>query len=192
MRHRDQTPVFPQKRRWGSLWLRFLLIGLSLVCIPQESYAVLGSDWNVRTPGGNIVHGGDRCDRYGGVCLTDFESRTVYVSHIRRWRYYTDDAGAAYVIGEREQGWFIFHEASQQTQYFSDNARWQEAQKALAFGKPETKWITPKDEAWRDYGRWFVLICLGYIAGIGVALSAVFWLGWFAFHKIVTHIKNRH
>lgn len=171
--HREQMKQQKKRHLHGykksqTLLLSVLAIGFSLLCAPQTSVALLGSDWSVKTPGGHRIYGGDCCERDGGVCLTGPENSSVYVSHIRRWRY---DAG--YVLGEREQGWFIFHEPSRQTQYFPDVLHWQETLNALQIGQSQSAWLTPKDGSWKNYGRWFVLLCLGYLAGFGIALSAV-------------------
>jgi hypothetical protein len=184
---RDVRPILSRQRRWRMLLLGVCAFSLGLLCVPQKSCAVMGSDWHVKTPGGNAIYGGDRCDGYGGVCLTDSRASTVYVSYIHRWRYYHD-----YVIGEQEQGWFIFHESTRQVQNFSDDKQWQNTLNDLQLGKPKSAWLTPKDGWWRGGGLWLVLIILGYLVVIGVGFSVLYWFTLFTIHKVIACVKNRH
>jgi len=91
------------------------VVGAYITLIPQVSLPTIGlAEWSVYTPGGNIIsHVDGWKERYGDCLRADDSDATlnpeqrqqVYVAHLKRWKYYQD-----YVIGESNQGFFIFNE----------------------------------------------------------------------------------
>ncbi|PZV06842.1 MAG: hypothetical protein DCF22_23005 [Leptolyngbya sp.] len=128
----------------------------SLTLTPQSSRASIGlAEWQVSTPGGNLILHADGWKETYGDCLKADDSdatllpsqrEQVYVSHLRRWRYYQ-----GYIAGESQTGFFLFNEVSKQVTAFSHEQALSQAIADKGLGQPKSNWLTSQDgwaEAW--------------------------------------------
>ena len=137
------------------LWMTAALV-LSLTFTSQPSRASVGfAEWQVYTPGGNLIlHADGWKETYGDCLKADDDDPTlpasqrkkVYVSHLRRWQYYQ-----GYIAGESQKGFFLFSEVSKQVTTFSDEQALNQAIASQGLGQPKSHWLTSQDgwaEAW--------------------------------------------
>ena len=138
-----------------TFWMTAALV-FSLTFTPQSSRASVGlAEWQVSTPGGNLILHADGWKETYGDCLKADDRDAmlpasqrdqVYVSHLRRWRYYQ-----GYIAGERQQGFFLFNEVSKQVTAFSNEQALSQAIANKGLGQPKSNWLTSQDgwaEAW--------------------------------------------
>lgn len=167
-RKNDNSLSVFHNRGCRALVLSIVVISISPVCVPQKSFAVLGSDWHIETPGGNAIYGGDRCLGQSSACLTDGKASMIYAHHLRRWRYYFD-----YIIGEQEEGFFIFHEPSGTFQHFEEKTDWKDACEPILMWLPLSAWIT-RDHGFLGLG-WLSRI-YGNFGTLWIGICAELWL----------------
>ncbi|MBM0744944.1 hypothetical protein JOY44_25835 (plasmid) [Phormidium sp. CLA17] len=138
-----------------TFWMTAALV-LSLTFTPQSSRASIGlAEWQVSTPGGNLIlHADGWKETYGDclkaddadVTLPPSQHGQVYVSHLRRWQYYQ-----GYIAGESQTGFFLFNEVSKQVTAFGNELALSQEIADKKLGKPKSNWLTSQDgwtEAW--------------------------------------------
>src|ERR1051326_1963720 len=95
--------------------LRVLLI-LALVIVP--CFATAGfAEWEIKTPGGNLISHVDPLIAANGTCLRSAQAKSVYVAHLEWWRYYRNA-----VAGKAQKGFFILDETSHAVTFFGSEA----------------------------------------------------------------------
>lgn len=140
------------------LALAAVLFSLLFPCLDADATAGF-AEWEVITPGGNVIRHQDGWKEEHGDCLTPDEETlrnesqpSVYVSHLRRWRYFT-----GYVTGESDKGFFVFNEATKDVKKFKTETEFNAAMGSLKLGEPLSPWLTGQDgysEAWLPYFFW--------------------------------------
>jgi len=126
----------------------------SLTVNAQAAWATIGfAEWEIYTPGGDVILHADGWKEIYGDCLKADDSGTaspershVYVSHLRRWRYYK-----GYVAGESQTGFFLFNETSKQVTTYANEPALLQAIERHSLGEPTSNWLTSMDgwtEAW--------------------------------------------
>ncbi|MBL1177265.1 hypothetical protein [Pantanalinema sp. GBBB05] len=128
----------------------------------QTALATVGlAEWQVYTPGGNvIVHADGWKEAYGDclkaddadLALEPDQQRQVYVAYLKRWQYYN-----GYVAGENRQGFFLFNEVNKQVTYFASEPALLQAIARQNLGAPKSNWLTGYDgwiEAWFPVMIW--------------------------------------
>ena len=105
------------------------------------------AEWEVATPGGNVVCHADPYAEQHGTCLRAGDARgaaqpqpAIYVDHIEWWQYYR-----GYVVGKARGGFFVFREDSRQVMRFASEDAMRARVKSLAPGDPVTRPLTPAD-----------------------------------------------
>ena len=143
--------------------IRFLLQIMSLATAAifalrpgPPAFATAGlAEWEISTPGGNLIsHIDPLKDRYGtclrkadaqpGVVLDD--PARVYADQLEWWQYYP-----GYVAGKARRGLFIFEESSRAVRYFKNERDLADELTRRKVGKPSSQRKTPADgwnEAW--------------------------------------------
>ncbi len=121
---------------------------LAAWCHPPAVLATAGlAEWEVRTPGTNVVCHSDPFISTHGTCLRPPDDKpgvatteTVYVSHIEWWQYFK-----GFVVGKAKKGFFVFDEASDKVTHHETEALWQARLKELSLDTPMTRRILPAD-----------------------------------------------
>ena len=125
--------------------------------MPLSSHATIGlAEWQINTPGGHVIRHQDGWKDLYGDCLTSnerdptvslYERNKVYVSHLKRWRYYP-----GVVTGESStQGYFLFDEDSKIVAFFETRDDLQAVLSEKRIEHPLSPWLTGRDgweEAW--------------------------------------------
>jgi hypothetical protein len=120
-----------------------------LPALPALATAGL-AEWTIVTPGGHLISHTDGWKETYGDCLRDDDGETVFVSHLKRWRYYTER-----VIGEADVGYFVFDEKTERVERFARERELLDA--AREFGNPRSPWLRGGDgwlEAWFPFVVW--------------------------------------
>jgi hypothetical protein len=137
---------------------RAFLALLSLLVGGQLVHGTAGlAEWQIYTPGGHVISHSDVWKERHGDCLRSDEPSSsgeheIYVSHLRRWRYYPD-----HVIGEARGGFFLFRESTAAVSFFDSENRLQRELRARGIGAPDSAWLTAADgwaEAWFPFFVW--------------------------------------
>ena len=94
------------------------VLPLALACMLLAASPCFGTaglaEWEIRTPGGNLISHIDPLIARHGTCLRKADDTAglvserpedVYVSHLEWWTYYPD-----HVVGKAHRGYFIFQE----------------------------------------------------------------------------------
>jgi len=128
--------------------LFLLLTVLAGLWRPHPAMATVGmAEWDLKTPGTNVVCHTDPFIAQHGTCLRPADKKpgviadeTVYVSHLEWWQYFKGQ-----VIGKARRVFFVFHETSKAVGYFDTEAGLQARLKQLHLGPPLTRRLTPAD-----------------------------------------------
>jgi hypothetical protein len=115
---------------------------------PTPALATIGlAEWEVRTPGTNIICHSDPFIATHDTCLRPPDdapgvtaSETIYVSHIEWWQYFK-----GYVVGKAKKGFFVFDETTRKVTHHETEALWQTRLKELSLDTPLTRRILPAD-----------------------------------------------
>lgn len=115
-----------------------LLSALAAVrCFATAGFA----EWEIKTPGGNLISRVDPFIATHGTCLRhDGQPEAIYVSHLEWWRYYR---GA--VTGQAKLGLFLFDEINRTVRYFETREALAAAVRQRRLGAPTSAPLTPKD-----------------------------------------------
>lgn len=124
----------------------FLALLLGMAAMP--AVATMGlAEWEVPTPGTNIVCSSDPFKADHGVCLRTPENlggkradTKIAVSHIEWWQYYP-----GYVIGKAREGYFLFHETRRTVAFEPTKAALSKRLEALGRRTPSGRRLLPKD-----------------------------------------------
>jgi hypothetical protein len=121
----------------------FLL--LSFCC--ETATATAGfAEWQIPTPGGNMISHIDPFIDNFGTCIREADKnpsvvydnpKSIYVDHLLRWKY-----GKGIIMGEDKRGFFLFDEKSHAKKYFKSEA---EFNKTAALLKINCRWFTGQD-----------------------------------------------
>jgi hypothetical protein len=122
--------------------LRAILL-IALAVIPCFATAGL-AEWEIRTPGGNLISHVDPLVAANGTCLRSARPETIYVAHLDWWRYYRNA-----VVGKAKNGFFIFNETSRTVSFFTSEAEHNRATAERQLGTPTALRMTP-DDGWRQ------------------------------------------
>lgn len=139
-----------------------IALTLCFCLVPNPGAATVGlAEWEVYTPGGNIISNSDSWqDLCGdGACLRADTSeqnsgfdreRSVFISDLERWRFYNES-----VVGKTKSEYFIFNEVSKKITKYGTEQQFLEALKAANLGEPKSPWLT-KEDAWEE--AWFPIL----------------------------------
>ena len=85
----------------------------ALVIVP--CFATAGfAEWEIKTPGGNLISHVDPFIAANGTCLRSARPEKIYVAHLDWWRYYRNA-----LVGKAKNGFFIFNETSHAVSFFA-------------------------------------------------------------------------
>lgn len=105
------------------------------------------AEWDLKTPGTNVVCHTDPFIAQHGTCLRPAEKKpgviadeTVYVSRIEWWQYFK-----GHVIGKAQRGFFVFNETSKAVGYVDTEAGLQARLQQLRLDQPLTRRLTSAD-----------------------------------------------
>ena len=124
------------------LALRAILL-TALAIVPCFATAGL-AEWEIKTPGGNLISHVDPFIAANGTCLRSVRPETIYVAHLEWWRYHRNA-----VVGKAKKGFFILDETSHAVSFFLSEAELNGAIAERQLGAPMTSQITP-DDGWRQ------------------------------------------
>ena len=141
------------------LAIQTLLLGAALGGIIQPdrvAFATAGiAEWEVSTPGGNLISHIDPLKERYGTCLRKADDQPglvrddparIYVDHLEWWQFYRH-----HVTGLGRRGAFLFDESTAHTKYFTSEQELLGEIKRRNLGKPVSERRTPADgwnEAW--------------------------------------------
>jgi hypothetical protein len=118
-----------------------LLIALAVA----HAFATAGfAEWEIKTPGGNLISHVDPYIAANGTCLRGARPEAIYVAHLEWWRYYRNA-----VVGKAKSGFFIFGETSRAVSFFASAAELDRAILERRLGIPAAAQMTPSD-GWRQ------------------------------------------
>ena len=115
------------------------------------------AEWEVYTPGGNLISHTDIWKAEHGTCLRsdaqpDAGDTTIFVSFLTRWRYYP-----GHVVGDYDDGHFIFDEITREVRRYSSAAEFQRGIESASLRQPISRWLASRDgwqEAWLPFFVW--------------------------------------
>jgi hypothetical protein len=121
---------------------------LLLLGTPCNTFATAGlAEWEVQTPGTNVVCHSDPYIETHGTCLRPSDATftknpkvSVYVSHIEWWQYFKGR-----VIGKAQKGFFIFDESRKSVAFLETETGLQAELAKLGAGKAITRRLIPQD-----------------------------------------------
>jgi hypothetical protein len=124
---------------------------LVLGCFQNPARATVGlAEWEVTTPGTNLVCHSDPFLSEHGTCLRPSDkvrgapySGAVFVSHVEWWQYFP-----GYVAGQAKRGFFLFDEVKRLVAYHASEAALVADLKAKGLVAPLTRRLLPQD-GWR-------------------------------------------
>ncbi len=122
--------------------LRSILL-TALAIVPCFATAGL-AEWEIKTPGGNLISHVDPLITANGTCLRSARPESIYVAHLDWWRYYRNA-----VVGKAKNGFFIFVETSHSVSFFVSLADLDRAILERQLGTPTSPQMTP-DDGWRQ------------------------------------------
>jgi hypothetical protein len=102
------------------------------------------AEWEIKTPGGNLISHVDPFIAANGTCLRSSRPETIYVAHLEWWRYYRNA-----VAGKAKKGFFILDETSHRVSFFVSEAELKGAIAERQMGAPTAPQMTPED-GWRQ------------------------------------------
>src|SRR5207245_9802652 len=107
--------------------LRAILL-TALTIVPCFATAGL-AEWEIKTPGGNLISHVDPFVAANGTCLRSARPEAIYVAHLDWWRYYRNA-----VVGKAQKGFFILDETSHTVSLFLSKPvlNWAIAERHLA------------------------------------------------------------
>ena len=118
-----------------------LLTALSIA----PAFATAGlAEWEIKTPGANLISHVDPYIAANGTCLRGTRPEAIYVAHLEWWRYYQN-----VVIGKAKKGFFIFGEISHAVSFFASESDLNGAIVHRQIGSPIAAQMTPSD-GWRQ------------------------------------------
>ena len=125
-----------------------LLLVLASLGRPRAARATAGmAEWDLYTPGSNVVCHSDPFIAQHGTCLRPADKtpgviadQTVFVARIEWWQYFP-----GYVVGKAQKGFFVFNEASKAVVWCDTEEALTGRLKTLALGQPLTRRLTPGD-----------------------------------------------
>lgn len=103
------------------------------------------AEWEIRTPGGNLISSIDPLKSSYGICLRKADQTQglistnpadIYVSHLEWWNYYK-----GYVAGKGKQ-YFLFNEKTRKAQFFATEPQMLQTIFARGLGTPISKRLT--------------------------------------------------
>ena len=115
----------------------------ALAIVPCFATAGL-AEWEIKTPGGNLISHVDPFIAANGTCLRSALPETIYVAHLDWWRYYRNA-----LVGKAKNGFFIFNETSHAVSFFASEADLNRAIAERRLGTPTADRMTPAD-GWRQ------------------------------------------
>jgi hypothetical protein len=117
------------------------LTALAIVpCFATAGFA----EWEIKTPGSNLISHVDPFIAANGTCLRSARPETIYVAHLDWWRYYRNA-----VVGKAKKGFFILDETSHAVSFFVSKAELNGAIAERQLGTPTAPQMTP-DDGWRQ------------------------------------------
>ena len=122
--------------------LRAILL-TALAIVPCFATAGL-AEWEIKTPGGNLISHVDPFIAANGTCLRSARPEAIYVAHLDWWRYYRNA-----VVGKAKKGFFILDETSHAVSFFVSKAELNGAIAERQLGTPTAPQMTP-DDGWRQ------------------------------------------
>jgi hypothetical protein len=123
--------------------LRAILL-TALAIVP--SFATAGfAEWEIKTPGGNLISHVDPFIATNGTCLRSSRAETIYAARLEWWRYYRNA-----VVGKARKGFFILDETSHAVSFFVSEAELNGAIADRKLGTPTALQMTP-DDGWRQF-----------------------------------------
>jgi len=137
----------PARRGSRGIFLVFVLVA-GLVGNPFRAWATAGlAEWDVQTPGTNMVCHSDPFIADHGTCLRPRDAKpgessdpAVYVSHLEWWQYFP-----GHVVGQAKRGHFMFNEVTRKVEYLETEAKLLTRIRELSLGNPMTRRLTDKD-----------------------------------------------
>ena len=118
-----------------------LLTALTMVAC----FATAGlAEWEIKTPGGNLISHVDPFIAANGTCLRSARPEMIYVAHLEWWRYYRNA-----VVGKAKKGFFILDEISHAVSFLVSEAGLNGAIAERQLGTPTAPQMTP-DDGWRQ------------------------------------------
>lgn len=106
------------------------------------------AEWEIRTPGGNLISSIDPLKSSYGICLRKADQTQglistnpadIYVSHLEWWNYYK-----GYVAGKGKQ-YFLFNEKTRKAQFFATEPQMLQTINVRGLGTPISKRLTAQD-----------------------------------------------
>ena len=98
------------------------------------------AEWEIKTPGGNLISAVDPFITAHGTCLRSIQPDAIYVSQLEWWRYYR---GA--VAGKAKLGFFLFSETNRTVRLFVTREALSAAIRERRLGAPASAQMTPND-----------------------------------------------
>jgi hypothetical protein len=124
------------------LVLRAILL-TALASVPCFATAGL-AEWEIKTPGGNLISHVDPFIGANGTCLRGVRPEKIYVAHLEWWRYYRNA-----VVGKAKKGFFILNETSHAVSFLVSEAELNGAIAERQLGAPTAPQMT-LDDGWRQ------------------------------------------
>jgi hypothetical protein len=140
-----------------------LLATLLLASLPPApAFATAGlAEWEIKTPGGNLISHVDPYIASHGTCLrAGANPETVYVARLEWWRTYR---GA--VAGKARQGFFLFEETRHAVRFFPAAEGLNAAIRQQRLGAPTSPQLTPADGWKQAWGPFFTETCRQFETG---------------------------
>src|SRR5262249_15416337 len=132
-----------------------LVFGIGLA-VPATGFATAGlAEWEIQTPGGNVISHIDPLKARYGDCLRKPDDtpglvsdrpQDVFVAHLEWWRYYPGHG-----VGKGRAGYFVFVETTRVVTFVSTESRLYDEIRRRGLGAPLSARLTPADgwnEAW--------------------------------------------
>ena len=119
---------------------------LSLIALGTvAAFATAGfAEWEITTPGGNLISSVDPLVSTHGTCLRSARPEAIYLDYLGWWRYYRNA-----ITGKARKGFFIFKETSHAVSFFASEAELDRAIVERRLGAPAAARMTP-DDGWRQ------------------------------------------
>jgi len=125
------------------MWALRAILLTALASVP--CFATAGfAEWEIKTPGGNLISHVDPLIAASGTCLRSARPETIYVANLDWWRYYRNA-----VVGKANNGFFVFNETSHAVSFFGSEADLNRAIAERRLGTPAADRMTPTD-GWRQ------------------------------------------
>jgi hypothetical protein len=102
------------------------------------------AEWEIKTPGGNLISHVDPFISANDTCLRSAQPETIYVANLEWWRYHRKA-----VVGKAKKGFFILDERSHAVSFFLSESDLNGAIAERQLGAPTAPKMTP-DDGWRQ------------------------------------------